>query len=70
MKFGGFDSNNNFIITCTHAEMIFKNFLIFYQNYSNPNINKENNNNEFSKENIKKKTNDKSFNFKFSCSIL
>ena len=55
MKFGGFDSNNNFIITCTHAEMIFKNFLIFYQNYSNPNINKENNNNEFSKENIKKK---------------
>ena len=55
MKFGGFDSNNNFIITCTHAEMIFKNFLIFYQNYSNPNINKENNNDEFSKENIKKK---------------
>ena len=55
MKYGGFDIDNNFIISCNHAKLIFKNFLIFYQNYSNPNINKENPNNEFSKENIKKK---------------
>ena len=55
MKYGGFDIDNNFIISCNHAKLIFKNFLIFYQNYSNPNIYKENPNNEFSKENIKKK---------------
>ena len=42
-KFGGFDSENNFIITCNSAKLISKYFISFYQNYNNPNLNKEDN---------------------------
>ena len=45
VKFGGFDCDNNFIITSYHAKLISKYFISFYQYYNNPNLYKEETNN-------------------------
>ena len=60
VKFGGFDNENNFIITSNYAKLISKHFITFYQNYNNPNFYdnikdnniKSNNNRKFSKKNL------------------
>ena len=64
VKFGGFDNENNFIITSNYAKLISKHFITFYQNYNNPNFYekdsniKNNNNKKFYKKNpIPNKTN-------------
>ena len=66
VKFGGFDIENNFIITSNYAKIISKHFITFYQNYNNPNFYdnikdnniKSNNNKKFFKKNtIPNKTN-------------
>ena len=41
VKFGGFDLDNNFIITCNHSKLISKTFISFYQYYNNPNLYKD-----------------------------
>jgi len=41
VKYGGFDLDNNFIITCNHSKLISKNFISFYQYYNNPNLYKD-----------------------------
>ena len=41
VKFGGFDFDNNFIITCNHSKLISKTFISFYQYYNNPNLYKD-----------------------------
>ena len=41
VKYGGFDLDNNFIITCNHSKLISKTFISFYQYYNNPNLYKD-----------------------------